>query len=54
MHSIANLRDIKIDSENDEPMAYLIEWIVDRVYETINKCKLKSLSNLNIIHNKDE
>lgn len=30
-------RGIKEDLENDEPAAYLIEWIVDRIYEVCKK-----------------
>lgn len=30
-------RGIEIDASNDEPQAYLIEWITDKVYEVLKK-----------------
>jgi hypothetical protein len=30
---------IKYDAENDEPMAYILQWLVDEVYRTITKDK---------------
>lgn len=34
---LASERGIKASNNNDEPMAYLTEWVVDRIYEFINK-----------------
>ena len=30
-------RGLKLDMNNDEAQAYLLEWIVDKVFEVINK-----------------
>ena len=34
---IAKDRGIESDLENDEPIAYLTEWIVDEIYEFVNE-----------------
>ena len=36
-------RGIQIDVNNDEPQAYLIEWVTDKVYETL---RINNLLNL--------
>ena len=38
---IALERDIDPDFENDEPIAYLAEWITDEVYKFIKKSNFK-------------
>ena len=39
---IAIRRGITADFDNDEPLAYLADWITDKVYETFNHFKLLS------------
>ena len=36
-HFIMNDRGIEADSRNDEPMAYLVQWIVDVVHKFIKQ-----------------
>lgn len=36
-HFLARGRDIIADFENDEPIAYLVEWITDEVYKFVYK-----------------
>jgi hypothetical protein len=37
---IFELRDIKIEFENDEPQAYLVEWVVDTVMKWLEDAKI--------------
>ena len=37
VNMILDNRGVVEDFNNDEPVAYLLEWIVDRVYETMHK-----------------
>ncbi len=37
VHFIADYAGIKVDTENDEALAYLIGWIVDEIYQTLSK-----------------
>ena len=39
-HFILQERGVKEDFENDEPVAYLVEWITDEIYKEIKKKKL--------------
>ena len=40
-HYIADERGIKLDLNNDEPITYLVGWIVDEVYDFIKKSNLE-------------
>lgn len=36
---IMDLAGIKMDGDNDEPQAYLVEWVVDRIWELTRGAK---------------
>ena len=36
-------RGVKLDFNNDEPAAYLVEWITDQIYSFINKKGFKPI-----------
>jgi len=38
---IVTMRGVKLDVENDEPVAYLVEWITDETYKFIKQNKFK-------------
>lgn len=38
---ISDMRDIRLDLVNDEPIAYLAEWITDQIYAFVRKHKFK-------------
>lgn len=40
-HNIASCRDILPDYENDEPIAYLVEWVTDEVYAIIHQMEFE-------------
>lgn len=42
-HFIADLRGIKPDHNNDEPITYLSEWITDQVYKFIKSKEMYKL-----------
>lgn len=45
VNMIADMRGLIPSHMNDEPMAYLIEWVTDEIHKFINKHKLEVHAN---------
>lgn len=39
-NSIMNYINYRFDPENDEPLAYLLSWIVEEIYKFLNQIKI--------------